>query len=176
MPDPKPLPDHVLSITIRAPIERVWHEITKTGEVQKAVYNTVLETSLRAGDRLRYYSPDRSRVFVVGEVVECRPPLRFSHTYWFTTWRTGTPTLVTWELAQRGDETIVTITHSGWTEAHKEYRSTRSGWNEILALLKAVVERGRLPLRARLTFAVMNRLLFLLPRRTRAAHIDAQDW
>ena len=60
-------PDHVLSIRIDRPVERVWEEITKIGRVQRAFFNTVLESDMVPGHRLRYYSPDRKRVFVVGE-------------------------------------------------------------------------------------------------------------
>jgi hypothetical protein len=42
----------------------------------------------------------------------------------------------------------------------------RGGWADILALLKSVVETGTIPLRARITYAVQRRLLFLSPRST----------
>ena len=83
---PRPLPGQVISIHIDVPRERVWDAITRTGEVQRALYNTVLETRLEPGARLRYYSPDRRRVFIIGEVVTVDPPRKFAHTYWFTTW------------------------------------------------------------------------------------------
>src|SRR5687767_15777441 len=76
----KPLPDQVLSIEINAPVERVWREITKTGAVQRASNNTVLESAMKPGSKLRYYSPSRKRVFVVGEIVEISAPRKFSHT------------------------------------------------------------------------------------------------
>ena len=44
-----PLPDHVISIHINVPVQRVWDEITKTGKVQRALYNTVLESDLVPG-------------------------------------------------------------------------------------------------------------------------------
>jgi uncharacterized protein YndB with AHSA1/START domain len=169
------LPDQVAAIRIRAPIERVWREITKIGRVQKAVYNTILETSLIPGEPLRYYNPGKSRVFVMGDIVECEPPTVFSHTYWFTTWRTGKPTLVTWRLAQDGDECIVTVTHSGWTKEHKEYGSTGKGWARILALLKALVEGGDVPARTHVAYALMGWFSFLLPERTLTTHVDAHS-
>ncbi len=42
MTQPTALHDQVLSIEIEAPIERVWNEITKTGSIQRELYNTVL--------------------------------------------------------------------------------------------------------------------------------------
>lgn len=130
------LPEHVTSIHIDVPPRRVWDEITKTGRVQRALYNTVLECELAPGSRLRYYSPDRKRVFIVGEVVEVEPPRKFSHTYRFTTWKTGGPTLVTWELEEEDGGCRVTVTHSGWTAAHEAPEKSAAGWKEILELLK----------------------------------------
>ena len=69
--------ERVASIFIDAPVEAVWEEITKTGSVQRAVYNTVLASDMRPGSRLRYANRAGSRVFVVGEVIEVTRPNRF---------------------------------------------------------------------------------------------------
>jgi uncharacterized protein YndB with AHSA1/START domain len=170
------LPDHVVSIHIDVPVERVWEEITKTGRVQRALYNTVLDTELKPGARLRYCSPDRKRVFIVGEVVAVDAPRRFSHTYWFTMWKGGGPTLVTWELSPEGAGCRVTVTHSGWTGEHEAAEKTGAGWKEILGLLKQDLETGTLPMKTRAMYTVMNWFLFAMPATTKASHADAQGW
>lgn len=170
------LADHVVSIHIDTSIERVWEEITSTGRVQRALYNTVLETTLKPGARLRYSSPDRKRVFIVGEVVEVEAPRRFSHTYWFTMWKGGGPTLVTWELAPEGTGCRVTVTHSGWTAAHEAAEKTGAGWREILGLLKQDLETGTLPLRTRVMYLVMGWFMFAMPATTKASHVDGRGW
>lgn len=175
MTEPKHLPDQVVSIHIDVPVERVWEEITKTGRIQRALYNTVLDCELKPGSRLRYYSPDRKRVFIIGEVVEVDAPRRFSHTYKFTTWGDVPDTLVTWELAAESGGTRVTVTHSGWTPEHKKPEKTAAGWREILGLLKQDLETGRLPLKVRVLYAIMGRLMFLLPKSTRTDVIDAGE-
>lgn len=169
------LPEHVASIYIDVPVERVWAEITKTGRVQRALYNTVLETELKPGARLRYYSPDRKRVFIVGEVVDVQAPRLLSHTYWFTMWKGGGPTLVTWELSPEGNGCRVKVTHSGWTTAHEAAQKTGAGWVEILSLLKQELETGTLPLKTRLLYRVMGWFMFAMPKTTLAAHVDAQE-
>lgn len=174
MDDAASLPEHVASIHIGVPVERVWEEITRTGRVQRALYNTVLETDLRPGARLRYYSPDRKRVFIVGEVVEVDPPRRFSHTYLFTMWKSGGPTMVTWELEPEGEGCRVTVTHSGWTEAHEAPEKVAAGWREILGLLKSDLETGTLPLKTRIMYRVMDWLSFALPKTTKTEHVDRQ--
>lgn len=175
MSDARPLDDHVLSIVIDAPIERVWEEITKTGRVQRALYNTVLESELTPGSRLRYYSPDRKRVFIVGEVVEVDPPRKLAHTYMFTT-REEPYTLVTWELETTGSGCRVTITHSGWTTEHKAPEKVAGGWTEILGLLKQEIETGQIPLKTRVLYRVMGAMSFVLPKSTKTEEVDRRGW
>jgi uncharacterized protein YndB with AHSA1/START domain len=166
------VPDHVLSIHIAVPVERVWQEITKTGSVQRPLYNTLLECELKPGSRLRYYSPDKKRVFVVGEVVEVDPPRKFSHTYWFTTWKAGPPTLVTWELQEERGGCRVTVTHSGWTAEHKAPEKSAAGWKEILGLLKQELETGDIPFKVKAMYAVMGLFMFALPKATKTEYVD----
>lgn len=169
----EPRPDHVLSIHIAVPVQRVWDEITRTGRIQRALYNTVLECELRPGSRLRYYSPDRKRVFIIGEVVAVEAPRLFSHTYRFTT-KLEPPTLVTWELLEEAGGTRVTITHSGWTAQHSDADKTGAGWKEILGLLKQQLETGDIPTKTKILYAVMGRMSFMLPKTTRADYLDHQ--
>lgn len=166
------LPDQVVSIHIDVSPERVWESITTTGRLQRALYNTVLETELRPGARLRYYSPDRKRVFIVGEVVDVEAPRRFSHTYWFTTWKSGPPTLVTWELENEDGGCRVTVTHSGWTEAHDKPEKSGAGWKQILGLLKHELETGDIPGKTRFMYGVMNLFMFALPGSTKTEYVD----
>ena len=170
------LPDHIVSIFIEAPVERVWDEITKTDRTQKAVYNTVLEGQIKAGSRVRYYSPDKKRVFVVGEVLEVEAPRIFSHTYWFTMWKSGPPTKVTWELEEEQGGCRVTITHTGWTKDHEARDKTGAGWQEILALLKQEIETGTIPVKTRILYAVMGMFMFMMPKTTTKEYADKQGW
>lgn len=169
------VPEHVVQIHIDVPVERVWDEITRTGRVQRALYNTVLEAELVPGARLRYVSPDRKRVFIVGEVVEVEAPRRFSHTYRLTLWKSGGPTLVTWELEAAGSGTRVTVTHSRWTDAHEAPEKVVAGWTEILALLKSDLETGTIPLKTRVMYRVMGWFSFALPARTKPENADRLD-
>ena len=170
-----PLPDHVVSIHIDVPVQRVWDEITKTGKIQRALYNTVLESELKPGSRLRYYSPDKRRVFIVGEVVAVEPPRKFSHTYMFTT-SVSPFTLVTWELQEEAGGCRVTITHSGWTTAHKAPEKVAAGWREILGLLKHELETGDLPTKAKIMYAMYGAFMFMMPKSTTTEHVDKQGW
>ncbi|HXV61783.1 MAG TPA: SRPBCC domain-containing protein [Vicinamibacteria bacterium] len=173
MPEGK-LKNHVLTIEIGVPRQRVWEEITKTGRIQRAMVNTVLESNLVPGSKLRYYSPNMKHVFVVGEVIEVSPPRKFSHTYLFTT-RREEPSLVTWELEETSGGCRVTLTHGGWTDQVKTHREVVGGWREILDALKSELERGSIPLKTRLSYGAMSSLAFLLPK-TRVSEVEKAGW
>jgi uncharacterized protein YndB with AHSA1/START domain len=160
---------------IEAPIEKVWDEITKTGRLQKALYNTVLETDLVPGSRLRYYSVDKKRVFVVGEVVEVQAPTKFVHTY-VNCLKPDPETLVTWELESADGGCRVNMTHTGWTTAHHKPEKHEAGWKEILGLLKSEVETGTIPFKWRVIYRIMGWTMFLLPASTKAGGAEARGW
>ncbi len=167
---------HVLSIEIHVPVQRVWNEITKTGSIQRPLYNCVLETELTPGSRLRYYSPNKKRVFVVGKVVEVDPPRKFSHTYHFVQNGNEPATLVTWELTEIPGGCRVTLTHSGFTSVHKRVDNQRAGWQEILGLLKSELESGQIPFKTRLMYGVMGFTMWMLPKSTKTEEVEKVQW
>jgi uncharacterized protein YndB with AHSA1/START domain len=169
------LPDHVCSIVIHVPLQSVWDEITKTGSIQRPLYNTVLDIDLEPGGRLRYSSADRKRVFVAGEVLEVDPPRRLRHTYIFTM-KPEPATVVTWELEEVPGGTKVTLTHGGWTTAHTSPEKHAAGWNEILGLLKSELETGDIPGKTKLIYWLQGLFGFALPKTTSAAYADEQGW
>jgi uncharacterized protein YndB with AHSA1/START domain len=171
----KSLPDAVCSIVIRVPVQKVWDEITKTGGVQRPLYNTVLDIDLEPGGRLRYSSPDKKRVFIAGEVLEVDPPRLLSHTYLFAL-KPEPATVVTWKLEEVAEGTRVTITHAGWTTAHTKPEKHEAGWNEILGLLKSELETGDIPAKTKLLYWVMGATSFMLPKTTKAEYVDEQGW
>lgn len=167
--------ERVASIFIEASVQKVWDEITKTESLQRALYNTMLQSDFSVGSRLRYTSRDGGRVFVVGEIIEVTPPHRFVHTY-LMTMDPDIETTVTWQLEPEGEGCRVTLTHSGWTDEHRTMDKTVKAWGEILDLLKSEVETGSVPAKTRLTYKAMSLFSFALPKRTSSAYADEQGW
>jgi len=159
------VPDRVCRIVIEVPVQDVWDEITKTGSIQRPLYNTRLDVELRPGGALRYVSPDGSRVFVAGEVLEVDPPRRFRHTYIFTM-KPEAVTEVVWELEEVPEGCRVTLTHSGWPN-EKDAEKHRKGWMEILGLLKSELETGDIPTKNKLVYWMQARFMWALPKSTR---------
>ncbi len=159
--------DQVHAITIHATLDEVWGEITRRRGIQKPMFNTVLEAAFQPGSRILYRSKDGSRVFIIGEVVECQPPRRLVHTFRFTAIDED-PTLVAWDLSETADGVVVTVAHTHFSDQAATYRSVLTGWPTILSNYKSVLERGNVPLGTRAKHALMHAFAFMMPGGTRA--------
>jgi len=164
------------SIEIAAPIEAVWAEITKLRGVQRALMDTVLQTSFEPGDPLYYKSRDGKRTFIVGRIVTVEPPVLLAHTQVLTT-RDYAPTLVTWRLAPTAEGgTRVSVAHTGWQDDVKGVDSVDSTWAWILRELKNVMERGSVAPATAGKYALMRAFLWAMPARTRTDRVRVPDW
>ncbi len=164
--------DVVYSIDIAVPREAAWHELTKTGEVQYPMFNAILETDWAPGSKMLYYKPDRTMVFVVGEVVEVEEPRRFVHTYRFTD-LDDAATLVTWDFEEIDTGVRVTVTHSRFDGETPTRKRVTGGWKMILATLKQQLETGKPPLKIRIMFGLMGMLSFMQPKKIHTDNVLA---
>jgi uncharacterized protein YndB with AHSA1/START domain len=166
--------DAVFRMFIAADIQRVWRELTKTGEAQGAVFNAWLHTTgLVPGGRLQMRTGSGEHVIVDGEVVAFEPPHRFAHTHRFTQFDDPVCT-VQYELKPVGQGVEVTLTVIGLPAGSKTAKSMASGGHSILASLKAIAETGRPALGTRLMYWLFEHLEFVLPARTRSEHWPLQ--
>lgn len=161
------------SITIAAPIDAVWAEITKVGARQRAQLDSVLETSFRPGDPLYYKSRDGSRIFMVGRVLEFDPPTTFRHTQ-VLTMRDDPLTEVARHLEPVPGGTRVTLVNSGWPVG-AEMEKVDATWKGILASLKSVVETGDVTGRQKATLFLMRTFMFMMPAKTRSENVVVPD-
>ena len=75
----------VFRIVINGTIEQVWHELTKQGEPQAAVFNAWLHAqTLAVGQKMQMRTGDGKNVLVVGTITAFESPTRFAHTFRFT--------------------------------------------------------------------------------------------
>jgi hypothetical protein len=77
---------------------------------------------------------------------------------------------VTYELKPVAGGIEVTLTVDDMPVGTKTEKEMTKGGDFILANLKAIVEKGRPPLGARLMYAMFGALEFMLPGRTKSAH------
>lgn len=155
--------NHRFAVRVRAPLQEVWNALTRTDGVQPFYFNSVLETDLRPGSRMRYLSPDREHVFIEGEVVEVESPHRFVHEFSFSDLK-DEKTRVTFLLSGGENETEFAIVHEGFSGETKTYKRSAKGWPLIQKNLKSYLERGKLPFKSRVQHGVMKLFLPLMPR------------
>jgi uncharacterized protein YndB with AHSA1/START domain len=163
-----PAQDLVFRIVVNAPIDRVWRELTKTGEAQGAIFNAWLHTrgGLVPGAAMQMRTGSGKHTLVVGEVVECTPPHRFVHTHRFTQY--DDPVCqVSYELEPVQGGVQVTLRVTGVTAGTKTAKDMASGGTMIVNSLKAICETGRPALGTRLMYAMFSALEFVLPARTK---------
>jgi uncharacterized protein YndB with AHSA1/START domain len=162
--------DAVFRIFINADIQRVWRELTKTGEAQGAIFNAWLHTSgLVPGAPMQMRTGSGRHVIVQGEVVAFEPPHRFVHTHRFTQY--DDPVCqVSYELKPVGAGVEVTLRVIGLPANTPTARSMASGGTAILKVLKAIAETGRPPRGTRLMYWLFDHMEFVLPARTRTEH------
>jgi uncharacterized protein YndB with AHSA1/START domain len=164
------------SIEIAAPIDAVWAEITRLRGVQRALMDTVLETTFEPGSPLYYKSRDGKRTFIVGRIVEVRAPVLLAHTQVLTT-RDYAPTLVTWRLEPTANGgTRVSVAHTGWADGVKGVDSVDSTWAWILRELKNVMERGAVARSTAVKYGLMRGFLWAMPAKTRTDLVMVPDW
>lgn len=158
----------VFRVFIRGTMDQVWRELTKTDEVQQAMFNSRLHTpALAAGSPMQMRSPDGRFTNVVGEIVEVRRPVRFSHTMRFTT-SDDPPVTIVYDLAQKDDGVEFTLTVEDLPVGTKSAKQMLSGGKFITSTLKSVVETGKPPLSSRLLFVLFRLMAPFAPRRARS--------
>ena len=158
------------SIVIAAPIEAVWTELTRLDGRQRAMMDTVLDTTLEPGAPLYYKSTDGRRVFIVGRILEVDPPHHLSHTQRVTT-RDDPFTVVTWKLEEVEGGTRVTMRHTGWPEDTKKLGQVDGTWASIMPELKRLLETGTISRGMRLRYRLYSAFMFALPAKTRTENV-----
>jgi uncharacterized protein YndB with AHSA1/START domain len=134
--------DHVYSVYIQAPPERVWRAITDGDDTVRYYYGTQVASTWRPGAALVYTYPDGS-VAADGTVLEIDPPfsLRMSfHPRWDPEIEAEGPIELAWLLEPAGAATKLTVkTFAVRPGSHIESQFT-GGWVTIISGLKTLLE------------------------------------
>ena len=155
---------------IRASIRAVWDELTRLDGKQRAMMDTVLDSTLAVGAPLYYKSPDGKRIFIVGRVLAVDPPRLLSHTQRLTT-RDDPWTVVTWELTEVDGGTQVILRHTGWPADTPKLDQVDSTWAMILPELKRLLETGDISRGLKARYALMDAFMWAMPARTRTGNV-----
>ena len=143
-------------VIIRATLQQVWDALTKEGEVLPFFFGSVMHTTgLKPGAQLRMRTPNGKYTGVVGEILECDPPYRFSHTFRFTNLN-DPPCKVTYELKEVEGGVEFTLTSDDVPVGTKTEGQMAQGGGFITSVLKSVVETGRPSLGYRLLLTIIR--------------------
>jgi hypothetical protein len=162
----------IFRITIAGTMEAVFRELTKTGEPQGAVFNSMMTLDapgLVRGRKLQMRTVSGKHAVVIGEVVEHVAPTRFAHTHRFTQHDDPFCTVV-YDLKKVEGGVEVTLTVENIPAGTGTEKEMMKGGDFILKNLKAIVETGRPPFGTRLMYAMFGALEFVLPARTKSEH------
>jgi uncharacterized protein YndB with AHSA1/START domain len=141
------LTTQVYEVFVKASPERIWEAITKPEFTSKYFYGSHVDSTFAEGAELKSFSPDRSQLWVDGEVLESDPPRRLQHT-WRALYDEETAkeprSRVTWEI-EPGDAGVskLTVTHDRLDASPKTASNVAGGWSYILSGLKTLLETGQ---------------------------------
>lgn len=130
-------------VVIRAPIDKVWAELTRTDSVLPFFFNCTCRTpGLGVGAPLRMVSKDGKYTSVVGDVLEFDPPHRYAHTFKFTN-LDDPPCTVRYVLEEVDGGTEFTLINENVPAGTKSEKYMTSGGDFITKNFKAFVETGK---------------------------------
>jgi uncharacterized protein YndB with AHSA1/START domain len=160
----------VSKVLIRGKIEDVWREITKTDTPQLAFFGAQMRyRALSAGSPVQMRTPDAKYTSVVGEILEVKPPHRFSHTMKFTAY--DDPFCkVTYELKEVDGGVEFTLISEDVPAGTKTLKDMTRGGDFIANTLKRIVEDGKPALGTRLLYVLFGLLAATTPAKCRSEH------
>jgi len=160
----------VFTIFIRGTIQAVWNEITKTDELQKAMFNMRLETDgLRPGGAVRMRTGNGKYTGVVGEVLEFDPPHRYAHTFKFTNYD-DPPCKVIYTLKEVEGGVEFSLIAEDIPSGTSTAKEMKRGGEMIVNTLKAIVETGRPPFGVRMLHVLFRMMEPFSPKKTQSIH------
>ncbi|MBL0869446.1 MAG: SRPBCC domain-containing protein [Phycisphaerales bacterium] len=172
VPGPSDKPQSVFRVTIAADRQRVWQEITRTDAPIACFFNSRMylgPAGLTPGSKLAMRTPDAKFTGVVGEILECEPPARLTHTFRFTN-LDDEPCIVRYDLREVDGGTEFTLSIYNATPGSKTQKQMVQGSKLITSTLKSVIETGKPSLGVRLIFTLMGLMSFTTPKRCRSEH------
>jgi uncharacterized protein YndB with AHSA1/START domain len=132
------------SITIDAPIDRVWDALTTPDIIKQWFFGVETETDWKVGSPLVHRGEWQGTPYVdKGEIVKIAPPRLLVHTHWSD--RSGKPDVpenyqqVTWAVSERDGASELTVSEDNLpSEEAKEL--SEQGWTMVLSNLKELLE------------------------------------
>lgn len=157
-------------VVIRAPIDKVWAELTRTDAMLPFFFNAVCDTSgLEPGAPIRMRSKDGKYTSVVGDVLEFEPPHRYAHTFRFTN-LDDPEAIVRYRLKEVEGGTEFTLINENVPAGTRTEKYMTQGGTFITENLKALVETGKPTPGGRFALFMIGLFAPFTPKRCRSEH------
>ena len=127
------------SIVVNKPIAKTWSAITRKHHVDHYYFAPLGHDITTAGEKIYYGTAEQK--LIVGEVVTFEPSQTLAHTFRFVGGDRQRSSLAIYRLEQRGEKTVVQISHGGFAIDSQDYANIAMGWPIILDRLKAHLEQ-----------------------------------
>lgn len=122
---------------------------------------------LEPGSKLAMRTPDGKYTGVVGEILEFRPPHRFSYTFRFTNFD-DPPCKVSYDLEELAEGVQFTLTIEDLTPGTKTAKQMLQGGKLIVNTLRSVIETGRPSLGTRALYTMFKVMQPFSPKRCKS--------
>ncbi len=136
--------ERVFETYIRTTPDELWRALTDGSYTQQYYYGIPVESTWQVGAPYHYATPGGN--LVEGEVLAVAAPYQLDTTF-RALFQPGMADLpisrVRWAIEQLGETCKLTLTHSGLDPASPYTAAIMSGWSQILAGLKTLLETGR---------------------------------
>lgn len=133
------------SVTLNAPIDKVWDVLTNPELTPKYMYGCALVSNWNVGDKINWEL--NGKVVVTGEIIKIVPGKHLHFTTFDPSMGLGdtSPNYihVTYTLSANGSETVLEITqgdYQGAENAVQRYEDSVKGWDLVINDLKKVAE------------------------------------
>lgn len=140
--------EYVYMTVIAARPEKVWEGLTTAEFTKQYWHSTRVKSDWTVGAKIEFYvdSPEGDVVGCEGEILKADHPRELSYTWRFPRnpiVKDEAPSRVTFTLEEKGNNTVLTVTHDDFPDGSKMYESISEGWPLVLAGLKTLLETGR---------------------------------
>jgi uncharacterized protein YndB with AHSA1/START domain len=132
------------SITIEAPIERVWEALTSPELIKQWFFGVDTETDWKTGSPIVHKGEYQGKPYEdKGNILQIEPPRLLIHSHWSPV--SGLPDTpenyqqVSWELSERDGGTELTIREVNLPSEEAKATSVKS-WRMVLENLKRLLE------------------------------------
>ena len=136
----------VYEIYIRAPVETVWRALTESSFTAQYFHATHVESDWQPGSPVYFRYAD-GEIAVSGEVIRCEKP-HYLEISWVVHYDPAKQeegaSRVCFALEQRQQQTLLRVTHDGFSANSTVLPSIREGWPWILSGLKSLLETPQL--------------------------------